>query len=733
MALAPPAFAAGATHPGPSEVTFLIQIMLLLTVGRLLGEAMQRISQPAVMGQLIAGVLLGPSVFGALWPEAQKLIFPPDRDQKAMIDAVSQLGILMLLLLTGMETDLGLVRKVRKTALSVSVTGIAVPFLCGFALGQMLPDAMLPRPEIRLITSLFLGTALSISSVKIVAMVVREMGFLRRKVGQVILASAIIDDTIGWVIIAITFGIALHGALDLWSLGRSIAGTILFLVVSFTLGQRLVFTIIRRVNDYSVSEVPVITAILVIMGGMALITNAIGVHTVLGAFVAGILVGQSPILTGHIEEQLRGLIVALFMPVFFGLAGLGADLTILKDPQLVLLTAGLVLIASLGKFGGAFLGAAIGGLTWSEALALACGMNARGSTEVIVASIGLSMGALDQSLFTMIVAMAVLTTMAMPPMLRAALKRLPLTDEERERIARDSFEAEGFVPQLERILVAADESSKGKFASRLAGLIAGLRGMPVTVLQFSPEGQQSEAANVPLKTPEAAATAAAQAAEAIEPGSGHEAAPDIEVTVADPATRVDEAIADEARKGFDLLLIGFEPTVDPQGGFHRVVTQAASQFDGPFAIVAARGVHEATPLEARLDILVPVIGTKVSRRGAEVAFAIARASHSPVTALYVSNAGATHRHHRRTRGLREQDEAVLKDLAHLGQRYGVEVRTAIRVHLAPEDAILRQARLGGHNLIVMGVAERPGASLAFGNVADAILEAADRSVMFVAT
>ena len=246
-------------------------------------------------------------MLGALWPEAQHALFPPSREQKSMIDAVSQLGILMLLLLTGMETDLSLVRKARRAAFSVSVAGIALPFACGFALGEFLPQEMLPRPELRLITSLFLGTALSISSVKIVAMVVREMNFMRRNVGQVIVASAIIDDTIGWIIIAITFSLALHGGVDPMSLGQSVLGTALFLLVSFTLGRRLVFTLIRWTNDNFVSDAPVITTILVVMGVMALITHAIGVHTVLGAFVAGILIGESPILTRHIDEQLRGL------------------------------------------------------------------------------------------------------------------------------------------------------------------------------------------------------------------------------------------------------------------------------------------------------------------------------------------------------------------------------------------------------------------------------------------
>src|SRR5260221_5812951 len=410
---------------------------------------MQRIGQPAVMGQLIAGILLGPSVLGALWPDLQHALFPSSREQKSMIDAVSQLGILMVLLLTGMETDLSVVRKSRRAAFAVSLTGIAVPFACGFALGEMLPDTILPNPGQRLITSLFLGTALSISSVKIVAMAVREMNFMRRTVGQVIVASAIIDDTIGWTIMAITFGLALHGGVDLPSVAKTVLGTALFLVASFTVGRHIVFRLILWANDHLVSEMPVITTILVITGIMALITHAIGVHTVLGAFVAGILIGQSPILTRHIDAQLRGLIVALFMPVFFGLAGLSTNLDVLQDPSLLLVSLGLIVIASVGKFTGAFLGGAIGGLTWRESLALGCGMNARGSTEVIVASIGLSMGALSQSLFSMIVAMAVVTTMAMPPMLRWALARLPVRGEEQARLDREEFEARGFGPQID--------------------------------------------------------------------------------------------------------------------------------------------------------------------------------------------------------------------------------------------------------------------------------------------
>ena len=150
-------------------------------------------------------------------------------------------------------------KRVGRAAVTVAAAGVALPFVCGFALGEMLPDALLPKPDARLVTALFLGTALSISSMKIVAMVVREMNFMRRDLGQIIVASAILEDTIGWIIIAIAFGLASAGTVDFWSVGRAVLGTAAFLVASLTFGRRIVFNLIRWTNDNFESEFPVIT------------------------------------------------------------------------------------------------------------------------------------------------------------------------------------------------------------------------------------------------------------------------------------------------------------------------------------------------------------------------------------------------------------------------------------------------------------------------------------------
>lgn len=770
LLLAEPAFAAEEGQKGPSEVIFIAEILALMIVGRLLGEAMVRMRQPAVMGQLIAGLLLGPSLFGLLAPDLQHVLFPKNPEQKAMIDAISQFGVLLLLLMTGMETDLKLVRQVGRAAVFASLCGILIPFVCGVTLGEFMPDSLLPDPSKRLITALFLGTALSIASVKIVAMVVREMNFMRRVVGQVILASAIIDDSVGWIIVSIIFSLALHGSVDGWSLAQSVIGTLVFMAASLTIGRRIVFFIIRWVNDTFVSDFAVITAILAIMGGMASITHLIGVHTVLGAFVAGILIGESPILTKHIDEQLRGLITAFFAPVFFGVAGLSADLTIFSDPKMALLTGSLILIASVGKFGGAFLGGALGGLTRREGFALACGMNARGSTEVIIATVGLSMGALNQNLFTMIVAMAVITTLAMPPTLRWALTRIPMRKEEKQRLEREEQEEKGFVANLERLLIAVDDSPNGKFASRVAGMLAGTHGMPTTVLHIKDaakiEDKKLEDKHSPAKDPKPAEQKA-DVKKSEKEDSGKKADADdksdkthekkaekagdnvkqtaeltkskqkeeekvntpVEVTTIVHEAPGPDVIAAEAEKGYDLMLIGVAKTTQRSKDFHESVQSLAKGFEGPLAISYVRGDLAEKPA-GKLNILVPVNGTEPSRRAAEIAITMARANKASLIVLYVAVRSSGKRRGIRTR---RHEESILKDIVAIADGYNMSIRTAVVADNAADEAILNEAKRRKNNLIVMGVGRRPGEKLFFGDTASSLLEKAECSLLFVAS
>ena len=710
---------------------FITELILLLFFGRLIGEAMTRIGQPAIFGQLLAGVLLGPSVFGALLPEWRHVVFPGTPALKSMIDAVSKIGILLLLLLTGMETNLALVNRRRRAVISTSIMGIAIPFACGAALAYALPVELIPHPEARLVTALFLGTALSISSVKIVAMVLMEIGAIRRDLGQLVLATAILDDTLAWVIIAVISGIAVSGAVSLADVGASLVLTALFLAASLTVGRRVVTRVIVWCNDNLRIEMPVISAILVITLSMALTTEVIGVHTALGAFVAGMLIGQSPILTEHIEGELRGFIIAFFSPVFFAVAGLGMDLRTLLDPTLLYFTLAIIVVASVGKFLGALVGGKLGGLTNLESLALATGLNARGSTEVIIATIGLSMGALSNQLYTMIVAMAVVTTMTMPPTLRWMMARVPLRDEEARRLDKEDAEENQAVPKMERALVLADDSANGQWATTLAGLFAGRQKVLTTLLESPRNGQ-------PTGTPVARDRLTDSIRLALTDGqpaqSSEKAAPPklpAEQFVQARALTSEDGIEKEATKGYSIAFVGIETPISPQAPrFEDQLQRLVGSFDGPIAIVVNGNRSHSTIGRRPLDILVPTGGSPEARLATEIALALAGGSKGELTALHVfdpNDDAMLLRGRARRLGL-----SLLVDARRLGKRTGVLVKGLTETNSQPDAEIRRAARRGRHDLVVLGTSLRTGNAKFLSARSLALIEALRCPVLLIA-
>ena len=282
------------------------------------------------------------------------------------------------------------------------------------------------------------------------------------------------------------------------------------------------------------------------------------------------------------------------------------------------------------------------------------------------------MGALNPNLFTMIVAMAVITTMAMPPTLRWALARLPMSKEEKQRLDREEMEAKGFVPNLERLLLAVDDSANGKFATRIGGMIAGSRGMPTTVMQIKTDRKTGKAAA------EAQKEKAKESRRNRAGGGASRAAGGRDQKVRRPAGAQEarrhhqdgkrpQAGSHRHRSREGLRPAGHRPRQDHRrkSEFHDGVTEVAAGFEGPLAVADARGPHLEEPIEGRLNILVPINGTATSRHAAEVAIVLARASKAPLTALYVTAGG------KKTRS-RHYEEAILKDIVALAESYGLD-------------------------------------------------------------
>jgi nucleotide-binding universal stress UspA family protein len=373
-------------------------------------------------------------------------------------------------------------------------------------------------------------------------------------------------------------------------------------------------------------------------------------------------------------------------------------------------------------------------------------MNARGSTEVIVATLGLSSGLLSQNLFTLIVTMAIVTTTAMPSMLRWSLKRLPLRKKERLRLEREELDAKGFVTNLERLLVAADDSDNGKFATQLAGIVAGSAGKPTTILDLAAKTKNdSKKANGSTgrtarpaddaktgKRSEQAVKRAAEATASLEIHPDEQTPGKVEVITKQPAAGP-EAVVDEAGKGYDLLVVGIANARDVKGGFSKDLSLITQGFEGPLAVVDTRAPRHELAKERHGRVLIPVNGTDVSRRAVEVGLTLARARDAHVTALYVTRASPSRANTPpRRQVLRRNELGVLKDIAALAERYDVPLRNATPADIAPDAAILREAGRG-YDLVILGVGRRPGDMLFFGNTAAAVLERSPTSILFVAS
>jgi nucleotide-binding universal stress UspA family protein len=338
---------------------------------------------------------------------------------------------------------------------------------------------------------------------------------------------------------------------------------------------------------------------------------------------------------------------------------------------------------------------------------------------VIVASIGLTMGALTQNLYTMIVTMAVLTTMAMPPMLRWGLRRLPMGKEEKARLEKEDLDAKGFVSQFERLLVTADESASGKLATKLAGFIAGQRGMPVTVVQLEKQKPRDKDEEKKIEAPlkDVATEGAKEGHRAAREEQKGDRPEKVEVS-ARVETKPDEAVKKESAKGYDILFLGLEKMHEKDGGFSAAVDKAVKDFGGSLALVMA-GEDGTLFNKQPFNILVPVNGTEASRNGAEMAFAFAPPKESMVTALHVGERPASNggkRRNRANRSARKRNEqAVLDDAMKLARRYGYEhIKTAVHTDVAPDEAILEEAGKIGANLIVIGANRRVGDHLFLG-------------------
>ncbi len=406
----------------PSEhdfALFLFQLFTVLSLALALGETFRRLGQPTVIGEILAGVLLGPSVLGALSPETWSALFPGPQTQ--LLGSLAWFGSVFLLLVAGTEVNVATLHREGRTVIFTSILGIVVPFGVGLAFALWLPGDYLVDPSRRWLFALFLATAMSISAIPVVAKILIDLKIMTSAVGHIIMGSAILNDLVGWMFFAVILS-----QIGITEGQQSIVGvialTVGFSVLCLTLGRGLTARVFaffhgRRLPPEGILGLAVLMAFL-----CAALTSWIGIHAIFGAFLAGVMIGETGELKNHSLDVLRNLVLSIFAPIFFATMGMRANFLAHFDLLLVL---GVLTIACIGKIAGGAIGAYWGGMRWSSALAVGFGLNARGAMEIILAFLALEYGLINERVFVALVITAVATSIMSGPLIKWALARKP--------------------------------------------------------------------------------------------------------------------------------------------------------------------------------------------------------------------------------------------------------------------------------------------------------------------
>jgi len=396
----------------------LLSLALLIGVARLLGELARRFHQPAILGELLAGVLLGPTVFGAISPDFQSFLFPVEGPNALVLDGIGSLAIVLFLLVAGMEVDLSIVWKQGRSALKVGTLGTVVPFGIGLLGAVLMPQALGRQLDADpVIFALFLATAIAISALPIIAKTLLDLNLYRTDLGMVVVSAAIFNDVIGWTIFALLLGLmGTHGSSI--SIAATLGLTLLFAVMTLTVGRWMMNRVIPYLQAYTHYPGGLL-GFAVTMGLLgAAVTEFIGIHAIFGAFLVGVALGDSPHLSERTRVMLDDFISFIFAPVFFASIGLKVNFITHFDTTVVLLVLSLTIG---GKLLGAVLGARWSGFTAREQWAIGFGMGATGAMGIILGTMALDAGIIRQRLFVAIVVTAIVTSALSGPLIRRAL------------------------------------------------------------------------------------------------------------------------------------------------------------------------------------------------------------------------------------------------------------------------------------------------------------------------
>ncbi|HAM00847.1 MAG TPA: hypothetical protein DCQ30_01245 [Acidimicrobiaceae bacterium] len=696
-----------------------VQLATLLAAARLLGSGARRLGQPAVVGELVAGLVLGPSVFGHVWRSGFRWLLPHGPSSAPLL-GISALSLVFLLVVIGAETDLRLIARLGRAAASVSLASIVVPLAAGGALALVLP-AILVGHHGRATFALLMAAAVAVSSLPVIARIVIDMGHVRRDVGQLAIAAATVNDTTGFLVLALASGLVANGGLHV---AVALVGLLGIGAVALTGGQAVLDRLFREARRREVDAAANLAIGIVASLAAAAAMEAVGVEGALGAFVVGMALGRSRFLPQRTLDNFATVTAAFFSPLYFATAGLRVDVGSLGLPGVAVAFVAVTVVAAISKFVGAIAGGRAARLHWRESAALGVVLNGRGALQVIIATGGLTIGILDTASYSVIVLMAIVTSLVVPPVLHRIVRDWGGTPEEQERLQREKELGRNVIVRGQRLLLPS-RGSPNSVAVATVLAAAWPEESEVTVLSVAAEGEASADIEPIVEA------LAPRTAERRHVGS----------------EEVLEEILTEARLGYGVIALGAAEEPGPHHLLSAVLDDLLVESPIPLVVVRrARGALAQQPPLSK--VVVPVSGTPAARAGQEVAYNLSRTRDSTVVLVHVvtrSDPVAEEARRiatpsspldgRRRRGLAEPEGAaqvVLGGARSMADEMGIEPEMLVRHGSSPGDEIVAVVKQTGADTIALGSTVRQVDGHPFlGHTVEQVLAESDATVILV--
>jgi len=686
----------------------LIQIAVILAASRGLGVGTRWLGQPLVIAEVLAGILLGPSLLGLLWPAGMASLFPTT--SLPVLKMLSQVGLVLFMFLVGLEFDPKLLKGRAHSSIAISHTSIFFPFVLGAGAAFWMYDVY-STPNVSFTAFLlFLGAAMSVTAFPVLARILSERHLLTSRVGAIAIACAAIDDVTAWCILAFVVAVARAKGLAqaAWTTGFAVAFIVAMLLV--------VRPFLRRLTTHAASRAGLtpgaVAFALLLLLLSSTVTELIGIHSLFGAFMFGAVLPKEGHLAEALADKIEAVAVVLLLPLFFAYSGLRTEIGLLNQPREWLVTGVIVFLATLGKFGGSAVAARVTGLRWREASAIGILMNTRGLMELIVLNLGMDLGVISPTVFTMLVIMALVTTFATSPILRWVY---PDHELARDRLVVPTEVAHGQPPPF-TVMMCVSDATSGPGLATLAAALLGKRDESARLFAlhlFDPTARPS----VELKRGDVASSPGP-----LGPLLAH--AEQLMLDVRPLGFVSGEPAADIRRtaeaKQASLLLLGAHRPLLLEGRLSGTVSEVVAASRCPVGVLVDRGL---TKVER---VLVAYAGGPEDLAALELARRIGRAAGTQLTLFHVVPPGQGDRPGRG----RGQIAGFLRDLVEARRQApggalekgptppvdqlfsepdadGATVRVRFVEHASPPDAVLAECQ-HGYDLVVLGMHARWG-------------------------